>query len=90
MNVTRNIVENKHNLPFIKFMLGELPPNNFINSIFDQIGFSIGIIIANLFIKNIPRYVSLFFIGLFLSLYSMKFINMYFFYKNNYFNVLQD
>tara|TARA_B100000427_G_C15198333_1_gene459168 strand:+ start:253 stop:516 length:264 start_codon:yes stop_codon:yes gene_type:complete len=83
-------IKNKYNFPFMKFMLGEIPPNNFINSIFDQIGFSIGIIIANLFIKNIPRYVSLFFIGLFLSLYSMKFINMYFFYKNNYFNAIQD
>tara|TARA_B100001027_G_C16241687_1_gene319789 strand:- start:324 stop:587 length:264 start_codon:yes stop_codon:yes gene_type:complete len=83
-------IKNKYNLPFIKFMLGEIPPNNFLNSVFDQIGFASGIIIANLFIKNIPRYVSLFFIGLFLSVYSMKFINMYFFYKNNYFNALQD
>tara|TARA_X000000950_G_C13739406_1_gene587817 strand:+ start:128 stop:610 length:483 start_codon:yes stop_codon:yes gene_type:complete len=90
MNFMFHKIKNKYNLPFIKFMLGEIPPNNFLNSVFDQIGFASGIIIANLFIKNIPRYVSLFFIGLFLSVYSMKFINMYFFYKNNYFNALQD
>jgi hypothetical protein len=90
MKAIRTKIKNKYNLPFIKFMLLEFPPNNFINSVFDQIGFATGIIIANLFIKNIPRYVSLIFIGLFLSIYSMKFINMYFLYKNNYFNALQD
>lgn len=90
MKAIRNKIKNKYNLPFIQVIIGEIPPNNFINSVFDQIGFAIGIIIANLFIKNTPKYISLFFIGLFLSIYSMKFINMYFLYKNNYFNALQD
>ena len=90
MNFMFYKIKNKYDFPFMKLILGELPPNTLSNSVFDQIGFSIGIIIANLFIKNIPRYVSLFFIGLFLSIYSMKFINMYFLYKNNYYNALQD
>ena len=86
----RTKIKNKYNFPFMKFMLGEFPPNNFLNSVFDQIGFATGIIIANLFIKNVPKYISLFFIGLFLCVYSMKFINFYFLYKNNHFNALQD
>ena len=90
MKAIRTKIKNKYNLPFIKFMLLEFPPNNFINSVFDQIGFATGIIIANLFIKNLPKYISLFFIGLFLCVYSMKFINFYFLYKNNHFNALQD
>ena len=90
MKAIRTKVKNKYNLPFIKFVLLEFPPNNFINSVFDQIGFATGIIIANLFIKNLPKYISLFFIGLFLCVYSMKFINFYFLYKNNHFNALQD
>jgi len=90
MKAIRTKVKNKYNLPFIQLIIGEIPPNNFINSVFDQIGFATGIIIANLFIKNLPKYISLFFIGLFLCVYSMKFINFYFLYKNNHFNALQD
>lgn len=90
MKAIRTKIKNKYNLPFIKFMLLEFPPNNFINSVFDQIGFATGIIIANLFIKNVPKYISLFFIGLFLCVYSIKFINMYILYKNNHLNTLQD
>jgi hypothetical protein len=90
MKAIRTKIKNKYNLPFIKFMLLEFPPNNFINSVFDQIGFATGIIIANLFIKNVPKYISLFFIGLFLCVYSIKFINFYFMYNNNHFNALQD
>lgn len=90
MKAIRTKVKNKYNLPFIQLIIGEIPPNNFINSVFDQIGFATGIIIANLFIKNLPKYISLFFIGLFLCVYSIKFINFYFLYKNNHFNELQD